>query len=343
MDINLFDYHLPLELIAQHPQDKRDHSRLLVVDKKHQTLEDKHFYDIVDYLKAGDVLVRNNTRVIPARLFGHKVPTGAKVEVLLLKQQEKDIWEVLIGNAKAIRVGTTISFSDDLNAVCLEKHSEGIHLVKFSYNGIFIEILERIGHAPLPPYIKDDKEQYSKYQTVYAKVDGSAAAPTAGFHFTPELNEKLKAKGVEIVDITLHVGLGTFRPVSVADTKDHVMHYEFYQINETAATALNLAKSENRRIIAVGTTSTRTLEANIRKYGMFKAESEATNLFITPGDTFKAVDALITNFHLPKSTLIMLVSAFANRELIIRAYEHAVKEQYRFFSFGDAMFIYEKN
>lgn len=343
MDINLFDYHLPLELIAQHPEDKRDHSRLLVVDKKNNTFEDKHFYDIVDYLKPGDVLVRNNTRVIPARLFGTKVPTGAKVEVLLLKEHRKDVWEVLIGNAKAIRVGTEISFGDMLRATCLEKHREGIHLVQFSYQGIFIEILEKIGHAPLPPYIKDDQAQYSKYQTVYAKIDGSAAAPTAGFHFTKELNDQLLSKGVEIVDITLHVGLGTFRPVSVLDTNDHIMHYEYYMIGEEAADKLNRAKAEHRRIIAVGTTSTRTLEANIKKHGCFKAESEATNLFITPGYTFQAINALITNFHLPKSTLIMLVSALANRDLIIQAYEHAVKEQYRFFSFGDAMFIYEKN
>ncbi len=341
MDINLFDYHLPLELIAQHPEDKRDHSRLLVINKKTEEMSDRHFYDILDYLRPGDVLVRNNTRVIPARLFGVKSPTGAKVEVLLLKELNKDTWECLIGNAKAIRVGTKIDFSEDLHAICLEKHTEGLHVIQFSYQGIFIEILERIGHAPLPPYIKDDANQYHKYQTVYAKIDGSAAAPTAGFHFTNELNEHIKAKGVEIVDITLHVGLGTFRPVAVSDTNDHVMHFEYYKIGAEAAEILNKAKSEGRRIIAVGTTSTRTLEANIRKNGKFVAESDKTNLFITPGYTFKAIDALITNFHLPKSTLIMLVSALANRELIMKAYEHAVKEQYRFFSFGDAMFIYE--
>lgn len=341
MDINLFDYHLPLELIAQHPEDKRDHSRLLVINKKTEEMSDRHFYDILDYLRPGDVLVRNNTRVIPARLFGVKSPTGAKVEVLLLKELNKDTWECLIGNAKAIRVGTKIDFSEDLHAICLEKHTEGLHVIQFSYQGIFIEILERIGHAPLPPYIKDDANQYHKYQTVYAKIDGSAAAPTAGFHFTNELNEHIKAKGVEIVDITLHVGLGTFRPVAVSDTNDHVMHFEYYKIGAEAAEILNKAKSEGRRIIAVGTTSTRTLEANIGKNGKFVAESDKTNLFITPGYTFKAIDALITNFHLPKSTLIMLVSALANRELIMKAYEHAVKEQYRFFSFGDAMFIYE--
>lgn len=341
MDINLFDYHLPLELIAQHPEDKRDHSRLLVINKKTEEMSDRHFYDILDYLRPGDVLVRNNTRVIPARLFGVKSPTGAKVEVLLLKELKKDTWECLIGNAKAIRVGTKVDFSEDLHAICLEKHTEGLHVILFSYQGIFIEILERIGHAPLPPYIKDDANQYHKYQTVYAKIDGSAAAPTAGFHFTNELNEQIKAKGVEIVDITLHVGLGTFRPVAVSDTNDHVMHFEYYKIGAEAAEILNKAKSEGRRIIAVGTTSTRTLEANIGKNGKFVAESDKTNLFITPGYTFKAIDALITNFHLPKSTLIMLVSALANRELIMKAYEHAVKEQYRFFSFGDAMFIYE--
>lgn len=341
MDINLFNYNLPLELIAQHPEDKRDHSRLLLVNKKTQKMEDKHFYDIIDYLHEGDVLVRNNTRVIPARLFGVKVPSGAKIEVLLLREEQKDLWRVLIGNSKAIRVGTEIKFDDRLSAVCIEKHEEGIHLIKFSYTGLFIEILEKIGHAPLPPYIKDDEEQYAKYQTVYAKIDGSAAAPTAGFHFTEDLNIKIKAKGIEIVEITLHVGLGTFRPVSALDTNDHVMHHEYYMIGEKAAETLNKAKADGRRIIAIGTTSTRTLEANIQKNGVFKAESASTNLFITPGYEFKAVNALITNFHLPKSTLIMLVSALANRELIIRAYEHAVKEQYRFFSFGDAMFIYE--
>ncbi len=340
MDINLFDYQLPLQLIAQHPEDKRDHSRLLVVDKKENKFEDKHFFDILDYLKSGDVLVRNNTKVIPARLYGTKDVTGARIEVLLLKEMGQNKWECLIGNAKAIRVGTKINFNEELSAVCVEKYQEGIHHLEFFYQGIFIEILEKIGHAPLPPYIKDDAKQYSKYQTVYAKIDGSAAAPTAGFHFTRELLEKIKAKGIEIVDITLHVGLGTFRPVSVADTNDHKMHFEYYQVGEDAANILNKAKSQNRRIIAVGTTSTRTLEANITKNGIFLAESAKTNLFITPGYKFKAVDALITNFHLPKSTLIMLVSALANRELIISAYEHAVREQYRFFSFGDAMFIY---
>lgn len=343
MDINLFDYYLPEVLIAQHPEDKRDHSRLLVVNKTTNTFEDKHFYDIINYLRPGDVLVRNNTKVIPARLYGTKDVTGAKVEVLLLNEKGKTTWECLVGNAKAVRVGTRINFSDELSAICLEKYEEGRHLLEFIYEGIFIEILERIGHAPLPPYIKDDAEQYSRYQTVYAKIDGSAAAPTAGFHFTEELLEKIKAKGVEVVDITLHVGLGTFRPVSVSDTKDHKMHFEYYVIKEEAAAILNKAKAEHRRIIAVGTTSTRTLEANVGKNGKFVAESDKTNLFITPGYTFKAVDALITNFHLPKSTLIMLVSALANRELIIKAYEHAVKENYRFFSFGDAMFIYGQN
>ncbi len=341
MNINLFDYHLPLELVAQHPEEKRDHSRLLVVNKKQQTYEDKHFFDMIDYLRPGDVLVRNNTRVIPARLYGRKIPTGAKIEVLLLKEKEADVWEVLIGNAKAVRVGTQIEFSDELKAECLEKHGEGIHLVRFEYHGIFIEILERIGHAPLPPYIKDDEAQYSKYQTVYAKINGSAAAPTAGFHFTEELLQQLIKKGIEIVDVTLHVGLGTFRPVSVENTSQHVMHHESYVIDESAAMRLNKAKEEGRRIIAVGTTSTRTLEANMAKNGRFVAESDSTNLFITPGYTFKAIDALITNFHLPKSTLLMLVSALANRELILAAYQHAVDHQYRFFSFGDAMFIYE--
>lgn len=341
MDINLFDYHLPLELIAQHPSEKRENARLLVVDRSTNTYSDKHFYDIYDYLKKGDVLVRNNTRVIPARLIGHKV-TGAKIEVLLLRSIKDDVWECLIGNAKAIKVGQEIIFKDNLmKATVLEKLDEGIHHIEFSYQGIFNEILDKVGTAPLPPYIKDDKEEYARYQTVYAKVDGSAAAPTAGFHFSEELNKRLLEKGVEIVEVTLHIGLGTFRPVVVSNTDDHVMHYEYYQISNEAASALNKAKKEGRRIISVGTTSTRTLEANIAKHGYFVGEISKTNLFITPGYTFKAINGLITNFHLPKSTLVMLVSAFANRDLILNAYNHAVKSQYRFFSFGDAMFIYD--
>jgi S-adenosylmethionine:tRNA ribosyltransferase-isomerase len=343
MDINLFDYDLPLELIAQYPSEKRDESRLLVLNKKTGEMSDKHFFDIVNYFKKGDVLVRNNTRVIPARLYGTKDKTGAKVEVLILHPVKDDVYECLIGNAKVVKENTVIKFSDELSARCVKVLDEGIRHLEFIYEGIFVEVLERVGITPLPPYIKDDKNKYSRYQTVYAKVNGSAAAPTAGFHFTPQIFEKLCKIGVEIIDITLHVGLGTFRPVSVKDTKDHKMHEEYYVVSKEAAERLNLAKKEGRRIVAVGTTSVRTLEANIGKFGEFKEETGSTDLFITPGYEFKAIDALITNFHLPKSTLIMLVSAFASREMILKAYKHAVDEKYRFFSFGDAMYIYEED
>ena len=344
MDISLFDFNLPEELIAQYPSEKRDYSRLLVVDKDKQKYEDKHFYDIIDYLRPGDVLVRNNTKVIPARLFGVKLSTGAHVEVLLLRQLEGDTWECLCGNAKTIKVGTQIDFGEGaLIGECVEVKDEGIRLIKFIYQGIFYEVLDKLGKMPLPPYIKKQVTSNDRYQTVYAKIEGSAAAPTAGFHFTQELFEKIRAKGVEVVDVTLHIGLGTFRPVKVQDTKDHVMHSEFYQIDEDAAKRLNLAKQEGRRIIAIGTTSTRTLEANISKYGTFTPTFEATNIFIQPGYKYQAIDCLITNFHLPKSTLIMLVSALAGREFILDCYKHAVEEKYRFFSFGDAMFIYGSN
>ncbi len=344
MDISLFDFDLPEELIAQSPSEKRDFSRLLVVDKDKMTYEDKHFYDIIDYLRPGDVLIRNNTKVIPARLFGVKEETHAHVEVLLLHQEKDDIWECLCGNAKTIKVGTKIDFGEgELVGECLEVKDEGLRLIKFHYQGIFYEVLDKLGKMPLPPYIKKQLAGNDRYQTVYAKVEGSAAAPTAGFHFTEELFEKIKAKGVEVVDITLHIGLGTFRPVKVKDTKDHVMHSEFYNISKEATNRLNKAKKEGRRLIAIGTTSTRTLEANYQKYGTFTETFEATNIFIQPGYQYKAIDCLITNFHLPKSTLIMLVSAFAGREFILDCYKHAVSERYRFFSFGDAMFIYGSN
>ena len=317
MDINLFDFYLPEELIAQRPSEKRDCSRLLLIDKEHKTYQDKIFYDIIDCLNPGDVLVRNNTKVIPARLHGVKEITGAHVETLLLKQLDGDVWE------------------------CEEK-DEGIRLIKFSYDGIFLEVLDSLGKMPLPPYIKEQLCENDRYQTVYAKYEGSAAAPTAGFHFTEELFEKIKAKGIEVVDITLHIGLGTFRPVKVEDTKDHVMHSELYEINEEAANTLNKAKKEGRRIIAIGTTSTRTLEANMTEFGKFTPIKKETNIFIEPGYEFKAIDALITNFHLPKSTLIMLVSAFMGREFTLEVYKHAVDSRYRFFSFGDSMFIYGK-
>lgn len=341
MDIEVFNYNLPMELIAQYPSKKRDHSRMLVLNKTKNTIEDHYFYNILDFLRPGDVLVRNNSRVIPARLFGLKEGTGAKVEVLLLHLVDKDTYECLVGNAKVIKKGTVVNFSSELKATCVEVKDEGLRHLKFSYEGIFIEVLERVGLTPLPPYIKDDKDKYSHYQTVYAKVNGSAAAPTAGFHFTNELIEKIKEKKVEILDITLHVGLGTFRPVSVKKTEDHIMHEEYYMIDEIIANKLNEAKKKNRRIIAVGTTTVRVLESSFAKFGRFLQENSSTKLFITPGYKFKAIDALITNFHLPKSTLLMLVSAFSGLDFTMEAYKHAIEEKYRFFSFGDAMFIYE--
>ena len=343
MLINLFDFYLPEELIAQKPSDKRDHSRLLNINKDEHTYEDKMFYDIIDYLNPGDVLVRNNTKVIPARLHGVKEVTGAHVETLLLKQLQGDVWECLTKPAKSLKVGARINYGDGkLIGEVIEEKDEGIRLIKFHYDGIFLEILDSLGKMPLPPYIKKQLCGNDRYQTVYAKYEGSAAAPTAGFHFTKELFEAIKKKGIEVVDITLHIGLGTFRPVKVEDTKDHVMHSELYEINEEAANALNKAKLEGRRIIAVGTTSVRTLEANISEFGKFTPTKKETNIFIEPGYTFKAVDAIITNFHLPKSTLIMLVSAFMGREFTLEVYKHAVEERYHFFSFGDSMFIHGK-
>ncbi len=341
MDIELFDYYLPEELIAQEPSKVRDECRLLAVNKTTKTYEDKIFKDIIDYLKPGDVLVRNNTKVIPARLFATKDKTGAKVEVLLLKDLGNDTWECLCGNAKAIKENTLLHFKDDiLLGTCVKVLDEGIRHIKFSYKGIFFEELDKIGLMPLPPYIHKECEDKNDYQTVYAKVEGSAAAPTAGFHFTNELLEKIKAKGIEILDITLNIGLGTFRPVKVKDTKDHVMHSETYEIKEEVAAKLNKAKAEHRRIIAVGTTAVRTLESNFQKFNEFKAERSSTSIFISPGYEYKAIDCLITNFHLPKSTLVMLVSAFMGREFTLECYKHAVDLKYRFFSYGDSMFIY---
>ncbi|MBR0295071.1 MAG: tRNA preQ1(34) S-adenosylmethionine ribosyltransferase-isomerase QueA [Bacilli bacterium] len=342
MDISLFDFYLPEELIAQKPSDKRDHSRLLAINRTNHTYEDRHFFDIVEYLRPGDVLVRNNTKVIPARLLGIKEETGAHCELLLLKQEEGDNWECLTRPAKSLKVGARVSFGDGrLVAEIIEEREEGLRLVKMHYQGIFLEVLDSLGKMPLPPYIKEQLCTNDRYQTVYAKFEGSAAAPTAGFHFTDELFTKIKEMGVEVVDITLHIGLGTFRPVKVNDTKDHVMHSELYEISKEAEDALNKAKKEGRRIVAVGTTSVRTLEANITKYGDFKSTRESTNIFIEPGYTFKAVDAIITNFHLPKSTLIMLVSSFLGREYTLEVYKHAVDTKYRFFSFGDSMIIYD--
>ena len=340
MKLSEFDYHLPEELIAQAPLQKRDTSRLMVLDRKNQKIEDKHFYDILDYLHEGDILVRNNTKVIPARLYGTKEETNGHVEVLLLKDLGNDVWECLVGNARIVKMDTVITFGDgSLKAKCVHIGEEGIRHFQMIYDGIFYEILDKLGTMPLPPYIKEKLEDQNRYQTVYAKIEGSAAAPTAGLHFTDEILEKVKAKGVKILDVTLHVGLGTFRPVKVDDVLEHHMHSEFYMIDEDVAKQLNEAKANGQRIISVGTTSTRTLEANFKKYGEFKATQESTDIFIYPGYQFEAIDALITNFHLPKSTLVMLVSAFASKDFIMKAYHHAVEEKYRFFSFGDAMFI----
>lgn len=340
MKLSEFDYNLPEELIAQTPLQKRDTSRLMVLNRKERTIEDKHFYDILDYLHAGDILVRNNTKVIPARLYGTKEETNGHVEVLLLKDLGNNVWECLVGNARIVKMGTIITFGDgSLKAKCIYIGEEGIRHFEMIYDGIFYEILDHLGTMPLPPYIKEKLEDSSRYQTVYAKIEGSAAAPTAGLHFTDEILEKVQEMGVEILDVTLHVGLGTFRPVKVDDVLEHHMHSEFYMIDEETAQKLNTAKANGQRIISVGTTSTRTLEANYKKYGQFKATQESTDIFIYPGYQFEAIDALITNFHLPKSTLVMLVSAFADKEFIMKAYHHAVEEKYRFFSFGDCMFI----
>lgn len=336
-----FDFELPEELIAQTPLKDRDHSRLLVVDRKTGELVDKHFHEIIEELNPGDALVMNNTRVLPARLYGEKVETGAHLEVLLLTNTEGDTWETLIKPAKRAKVGTEIVFGDGrLKAVVKEELDHGGRIIEFAYEGIFLENLEALGEMPLPPYIKERLEDPDRYQTVYAEENGSAAAPTAGLHFTTELLEEIKAKGVELVYLTLHVGLGTFRPVSVDKIEEHEMHSEFYRLTEEAATRLNQVRQNGGKILAVGTTSIRTLETIGTKFdGEIKADSGWTDIFITPGYEFKVVEAFSTNFHLPKSTLVMLVSAFAGRELTLSAYQHAIDERYRFFSFGDAMFV----
>lgn len=334
-----FNYELPEELIAQVPLNNRTTSRLMVLDKKTGEIEHKHFYDITNYLNKGDVLVINDTKVMPARLMGIKEETKAHIEILMLKNIENDTWECLVKPAKRVKEGTIINFGNILKGTCIKTKEEGIRQIKFTYNGIFYEILDKLGEMPLPPYIHEKLKNKDRYQTVYAKEIGSAAAPTAGLHFTKELLEKIKEKGITITNVTLHVGLGTFRPVNVEDVTKHEMHSEFYQMTKETAEILNRAKKENRRIISVGTTSTRTLETVMQKYGEFKECSGWTNIFIYPGYEFKAINALITNFHLPKSTLVMLVSAFATKEIILNAYKEAVKQKYRFFSFGDAMFI----
>ena len=336
-----FDFHLPEELIAQTPLEKRDASRLLVVDRSSGEFSDQHFDSIIDQLQPGDALVMNNTRVLPARLYGEKPGTGGHVELLLLKNTEGDQWEVLAKPAKRLKVGAQVSFGDGrLTATVVDELEHGGRIVRFDYQGIFLEVLESLGEMPLPPYIHEKLADRERYQTVYAKENGSAAAPTAGLHFTKELLAQIESKGVKLVYLTLHVGLGTFRPVSVDNLDDHVMHSEFYTLSEEAAATLREVKANGHRVIAVGTTSIRTLETIGNKFqGDIQADSGWTNIFIKPGYQWQIVDAFSTNFHLPKSTLVMLVSAFAGRDLTLKAYEHAIAERYRFFSFGDAMFI----
>ena len=336
-----FDYELPQELIAQHPMEPRDHSRLLVVDKHTGEIQHRHFYDLVDYLKLGDVLVFNDTRVIPARLHGTK-DTGAHVEVFLLTRKNATDWEVLVRPGKKLQVGAKINFSEELSCEVIEHTDFGGRVVRFKFDGIFEEILDRLGETPLPPYITAPLEDKERYQTVYNRERGSAAAPTAGLHFTKELLQKIKELGCEEVFVTLHVGLGTFRPVSEANIEDHKMHKEFYTVSQEAADAINKAKAEGRRIIAVGTTAVRTLES-AGADGTMKAGGNWTNIFIYPGYKFRFVDELVTNFHLPQSTLLMLVSTLSTREIMLATYKKAVEEKYRFFSFGDAMFITELN
>lgn len=340
MKLSDFNYILPEELIAQDPLEKRDNSRLMVLHRDTGAWEHKHFYDIIEYLNPGDCLVVNNTKVIPARLMGVKEDTGASIEVLLLKRKEEKIWETLVKPGKKARIGARISFGDGLLiGEVVDIVEEGNRLIRFEYEGIFEEILDKLGQMPLPPYITHRLQDKNRYQTVYAKYDGSAAAPTAGLHFTEELLEKIQKKGIRIAKVTLHVGLGTFRPVKEENVLEHHMHSEFYMVDEAAADAINETKAAGGRIIAVGTTSTRTLETVAEPDGHIPVKSGWTDIFIYPGYQFKAVDCLITNFHLPESTLIMLVSALADRETVLRAYEEAVREKYRFFSFGDAMLI----
>lgn len=340
MDVKDFYYDLPQELIAQDPLEDRSSSRLLVLGKEDGSIRHEVFHNITQYLNPGDCLVINNTKVIPARLFGEREGTGAAIEILLLKRKENDVWETLVKPGKKAKPGTKIIFGDGLlTGEVLDVVEDGNRLIQFSYEGIFEEILDQLGQMPLPPYITHTLQDKNRYQTVYAKYDGSAAAPTAGLHFTPELLDEIRAKGVKIAEVTLHVGLGTFRPVKVEHVQDHHMHSEYYEVTEEAARLINETKQSGGRVIAVGTTSCRTLESAAAEDGSLTAKSGWTDIFIYPGYTFKVIDALITNFHLPESTLVMLVSALAGRENIMNAYAEAVKERYRFFSFGDAMFI----
>lgn len=338
-DINTYDYDLDESLIAQTPIKDRDHSKLLVLDKNNGKYKDDYFYNIINYLHKGDTLVLNNTKVLPSRIIGYKEDTNAKIEVLLLKELDKDAWECLIRPQKRVKIGTKIIFGDNFMCEVISVLNDGITHIKFNYKGIFIEHLNEVGAMPLPPYIHEKLKDNDRYNTVYAKKEGSAAAPTAGLHFTNELLNDLKEKGINILYVTLNVGLGTFRPVVENDITKHDMHSELYEISEEVAYKLNECKKNNTRIICVGTTSLRTLEANISKYGIFKSTIEETDIFIYPPYKFKSADALITNFHLPKSTLVMLVSAFSSVDIIKNAYKHAIEEKYRFFSFGDAMFI----
>ena len=340
MKVEDFDYNLPEELIAQKPLEKRDSSKLLVLDKNTGKIEHKHFYDVLDYLEEGDTLVLNDTKVLPARLIGTKEETNAVIEILLLKNIKEDDWECLVKPARRIKVGTIVSFGNGkLKAKCIKEDNEGIRHFTLIYDGILLEILEDLGSMPLPPYIHEKLNDQSRYQTVYAKEVGSAAAPTAGLHFTNELLDKIVEKGINIAYVTLHVGLGTFRPVSVEKIEDHEMHSEYYHMTRDVAELLNKTKANGHKIIAVGTTSTRTIETIMAKYGEFTECCGWTNIFIYPGYEFKGIDRLITNFHLPKSTLVMLVSALAGKENIMRAYYEAIDNEYRFFSFGDAMLI----
>lgn len=340
MQVKDFDYYLPEELIAQHPTAKRDEARLMILDKATGELEHKVFKDVLDYLKPGDCLVLNDTRVLPARLIGEKEETHGKIEFLLLKRTDKDTWETLVKPGKRAKIGSKFVFGNgELKAEVIGLGEEGSRIVRFEYEGIFEEVLDRLGQMPLPPYITETLEDKEMYQTVYSKEQGSAAAPTAGLHFTEELLEDIKNKGIKLAFLTLHVGLGTFRPVKVDEIENHTMHSEYYSMNKETAEIINSTKEAGGRVIAVGTTSNRTLETIADAYGRVKEQSGWTDIFIYPGYKFKVVDALITNFHLPQSTLLMLISALAGRDKIMNAYETAVKEKYRFFSFGDAMFI----
>lgn len=336
-----YDYYLPQELIGQSPREPRDHARLMLVNRKDHTVEHKHFYDIIDYLEKGDILVRNSTKVIPARLFGHK-ETGGVLEILLIKRIDLDTWECLLKPAKKLKLGQKlyVGTNKELEAELIEIKDDGNRILKFSYEGAFEEVLDKLGSMPLPPYIVEKLKDKDRYQTVYAQRGESVAAPTAGLHFTKELLERIEKKGIQIVDIFLEVGLGTFRPVQTEDVLQHKMHEESFEIPQEAADIINKAKAEGRRIISVGTTSTRALESSVDENGKVIAQKNSTEIFIYPGYKFKVVDALITNFHLPKSTLLMLVSAFSSREFMLDVYRTAVEEKYHFFSFGDAMFIY---